>query len=1147
MDTHFFENYYKYFLWNDCLIEYFFQESNQEILLYVDDKLLDDIGAEVKKLCDEYIKHNATEDDGEITAMDDDYAADFITTVENFCKYYTEYLNPPAKCPSNQTEQKKCKRWDKLDESKTWGCCKCKECKHKEKCEKNREDILSIANNMIDLSYWKRGTGDTIEKDEQGKKAIKQELPFFAIVIYVIHKFDNGETQKWDNVSDIYNDGSTNVNSRKYIDKLWEKINGYNKRFDKDASIYDVSKRQNNDYVGKIKYHLPLSYPTRNKLQDAIYKSGAWNVVDTKSFWDIVCMLQHSLKDYKAQDELNKILIDCYSLNDHNGIYGRRIQFVIDNFDVREYEKKLEERKNNDDYNKTIISGKFALGIRFSPSNTSDEDISIVLLTTVQESIDDECFRIKEGPCYRGGYNNNDVEVKEKPVELKDYSLCNENYRIESLHNKNDDAIFFYEYDNALYIQTREIIPAKSYIIAVKDDSKCSFEEWCKQHNNNIALIDKENTKDIFGEEWIIYTTGGLNKEHQYYNRKISFSNETSVPVIVKNGGMKKKGSDIYFINALPYFEIPEDYDINKVEVDVTIQPKSDTFNFNKYITDRKIIIDLQDVLIESDKVIYINVILKYNGQEYSYDIMACGQTTTYNTDYFYNYDNFGLITEDEDKISFSGNFVNNEKCYANINGLFQISNRITQINDVDLSFENIKKGSFADIVNNLYFTNLLAAICYNADNLVISTEKFKRCVRYAATRLEINASKDNFINDAKRVLGYAGILNVNYANNGCQAMAPMFMRVPFSIDLIRDHQLIMLCGCYTRSFISDLYQYCNDKKLGVFYIENKKHREEELLLPPIILLEHTFTPTDFCEKYNHKCDFLEYDFAQSLLNIIPEYSIIKSRFEFKEKSSEFSSSLDKHSTEYLPRIRTKTGRYRKDRYIEDKDGKGKFKFSDIPDGMTTWASLYCHYEIGIYMVILDNDSKSVLIPKSLLLPNYIQRALYLMNMGLPEQKRVFICGNKGDDYYSVMNKYELHNKERCQVFASKISGEKCKLVRDKIQNRSDFKMEFWTSKNKFKPEKYLVLKDQEDMLAIANGNDIYYNKQGQLKKIKSNPDSRNDIMSYLITENWKCDNNSIGKSYNCGDDFEGKYRLEEKTINIPNKDNFNVIDIEIV
>lgn len=1132
MDTHFFENYYKYFLWNDCLIEYFFQESNQEILLYVDDKLLDDIGAEVKKLCDKYIELNATEDDGEITVMDNDYAVDFITTVENFCKYYTTYLPKQSiYCPPSSDDYKKCKRWNN---SQKWGCRKCKNCDYRKHCEKNRDDILSVANKMINLSYWKK----TKRNHEEIDNLNQQKLPFFAIVIYIIYKFDNGETQKWDNVR------AGNSNSWNFIDSLWDAMSDYDKRF-KSASVYDESERINNDYVGKIKYHQPLSAPTRNKLQDAIYKSGAWNYVDTKGFWDIVCMIQHSIKDGNANEELSKILEKCYLKNDFQGISGRRIQSVIDNFDVREYEKKLEERKNNDDYNKTIISGKFALGIRFSPSNTSDEDISIVLLTTVQESIDDECFRIKEGPCYRGGYNNNDVEVKEKPVELKDYSLCNENYRIESLHNKNDDAIFFYEYDNALYIQTREIIPAKSYIIAVKDEdeSKCSFEEWCKQHNNNIALIDKENTKNIFGEEWIIYTTGGLNKEHQYYNRKISFSNETSVPVIVKNGGMKKKGSDIYFINALPYFEIPEDYDINKVEVDVTIQPKSDTFNFNKYITDRKIIIDLQDVLIESDKVIYINVILKYNGQEYSYDIMACGQTTTYNTDYFYNYDNFGLITEDEDKISFSGNFVNN-KDQHNIIGNFPIY-KIIQITDTNTELpETIKKGSFDIITDRLYFTNLLAALCYNAERSEISDEKFKRCVRYAATRLKINASKDNFINDAKRVLGYAGILNVNYGNNGCQAIAPMFMRVPFSRYLVNNSQLIMLCGCYTRSFISDLYQYCNDKKLGMFYIENKKHREEELLLPPIILLEHIFTPTDFCEKYNHKCDFLEYDFAQSLLNVMPGYQEIKSRFVFEERSGDFSSSLDElneYFAKYSPRIRTKTGRYRKDRYIEDKDSK----FADIPDGMMTWASLYCHHEIGIYMVILDNASKSVLIPKSLLLPNYIQRALYLMNMGLPEQKRVFVCGNKGDDYYSVMNKYELHDKNRCKVFASKISGENCKLVRDK--NKYKFKMEIWISKSKFKPEKYLVLKNGENILAIANGDDIYYNKQEQLKKIKANSDSRNDILSYLITTNWKCKDDFIGVSQNYGVDFEEKYRLEEKTINIPNKDNFNVIDIEIV
>lgn len=1125
MNTHFFTNYYKYFLWNDCLIKHFFKDSNRDILLYVDDNLLDDIGEEVKKLCDEYIENNATEDDGEIIAMDNDCAVDFATTVENFCQYYTEYLNPPVSCPSDQKDQKKCKRWEK---SKKWGCCKCNGCEHRKHCEKNRGNVLSIAKNIIDLSYWKRNSGNSIEKDEQSKP-IRQLLPFFAIVIYVIYKFDDGQTQQWGNVGDWAS------NSGKFIDCLWEKMGEYDNRFDKDASVYDGSERENNDYAGKIKYHLPLSAPTRNKLQDAIYKSGAWNFVDTKSFWDIVCMIQHSVKDGKANKELSDILKECYSANDYKGIDGRRIQSVIDDFDIEEYGRRLEKRIGGDD--EIIISGEFALGIHFSPS----DDAKLVLLTTVQESIDDIDFRIKDGACNRGGYNNFNVEVKNESVKLKTYSLKNEMYNIRPIPN--DDVIFFYEYDESLSIQTREIISAKSYIIAVREKHKDEFELWCKETDNNVECVDKENTESIFGKEWIIYE-GRLNQDHQYYKKEYSDSKEANVSAIVKNGGMKKKGSDIYFINALPYFEIPVDYDINKIKVDVDIEPQTNTFEFVPYIVDRKIIIDIKGVSVDSDRIVYIKVELEHKGQKFTYDIMACGQSTAYAMDEFYKYDSFGLITEDKDKISFSGNFVNKEGCHANINGIYQISNRITQINDADLQDENIKKGSFADIDNSLYFTNLLAAICYNADNLVISSDKFKRCVRYAATRLKINASKDNFINDAKRVLGYAGILNVNYANNGCQAIAPMFMRVPFSRYLVNNSQLIMLCGCYTRSFISDLYQYCNDNNIGLFYIENKKQSDEESLLPPIILLGYSFNPTDFCKKYNHKCDFLEYDFAQSLLNVMPGYQEIKSRFVFEERSGDFSSSLDElneYFAKYSPRIRTKTGRYRKDRYIEDKDSK----FADIPDGMMTWASLYCHHEIGIYMVILDNASKSVLIPKSLLLPNYIQRALYLMNMGLPEQKRVFVCGNKGDDYYSVMNKYELHDKNRCKVFASKISVENCKLVRDK--NKYKFKMEVWISKSKFKPEKYLVLKNGENILAIANGDDIYYNKQEQLKKINANSDSRNDILSYLITTNWKCKDDFIGVSQNYGVDFKEKYRLENITMNIPNKDNFNVIDIEIV
>ena len=59
-------------------------------------------------------------------------------------------------------------------------------------------------------------------------------MPFFAIVIYVILKFDNGETQEWANVGD-----TISASSRTFIPELWELINQYNNRFDKDASVYD--------------------------------------------------------------------------------------------------------------------------------------------------------------------------------------------------------------------------------------------------------------------------------------------------------------------------------------------------------------------------------------------------------------------------------------------------------------------------------------------------------------------------------------------------------------------------------------------------------------------------------------------------------------------------------------------------------------------------------------------------------------------------------------------------------------------------------------------------------------------------------------------------------------------------------------------
>ena len=44
MDSFFYNNYYKYFLWNNGLLEHFFKEGKSEILFHVDRQLLEEIG-----------------------------------------------------------------------------------------------------------------------------------------------------------------------------------------------------------------------------------------------------------------------------------------------------------------------------------------------------------------------------------------------------------------------------------------------------------------------------------------------------------------------------------------------------------------------------------------------------------------------------------------------------------------------------------------------------------------------------------------------------------------------------------------------------------------------------------------------------------------------------------------------------------------------------------------------------------------------------------------------------------------------------------------------------------------------------------------------------------------------------------------------
>lgn len=597
-------------------------------------------------------------------------------------------------------------------------------------------------------------------------------------------------------------------------------------------------------------------------------------------------------------------------------------------------------------------------------------------------------------------------------------------------------------------------------------------------------------------------------------------------------GGIKKN-SDTYFINALPYFEIPQGYDLDKAKIFFNLNGKI----FEDYKTmfvDRRLVLDINDMPIVSSETAYVDICVECDTlTSPSYSFRVCGQTINYDHNSTYKFDRFGILCNNGgDNYSYYGNHIKNDCKSKNVEGLFPI--------------ENLE--DFKSIPDGLYFTNLLAACCYASESSEISHGKFRKCISYAATRLNIDIQREGFISNAKKLLSNAGILQFDYSNGKCQAVAPSFMRIPFSKHQAEGYQLIMLSGCYTRSFISNLHDYCKSHGINMFFIKNETHKNEEKLLPPVILFGHNFNPADFCKEYEHQCDILlDHDFALSLLNIVPSCKEVGFSFEYSNSLQSLLDPRKSSSTDVFPRTRSMRGSGgKKYWYIEGPNNK----FAEVRQGYVPWASIYCHYEQDAPMVIQKNNS--VFLPATLILPEYVQRSLYLMNLGLPQIKNVFVCGRPGKSYYSQMVQYNLRDSGRCETFASKIAGEaigeSVKHVRKSIDTKC--KMEFWKLpfSGRRHREAYLVLKDYKDeILAIAHDGNVYLSCQGNFKRIIA--DTINEAMTFLITEKWQFlqSYRSIGRSKNGGQNIEPVFEISNEILKTSDPSKYNKESIQII
>lgn len=98
-----------------------------------------------------------------------------------------------------------------------------------------------------------------------------------------------------------------------------------------------------------------------------------------------------------------------------------------------------------------------------------------------------------------------------------------------------------------------------------------------------------------------------------------------------------------------------------------------------------------------------------------------------------------------------------------------------------------------------------------------ITTQILKKCIRYAATRTNIDYLDGCFVSRLRNLLVNSGYICPSYGKQTLyQAIPPTFVKIPAPVNVEKKQGATywyMLCGCYTQHFMTDLISYCENEK----------------------------------------------------------------------------------------------------------------------------------------------------------------------------------------------------------------------------------------------------------------------------------------------------------------------------------------------
>lgn len=786
---------------------------------------------------------------------------------------------------------------------------------------------------------------------------------------------------------------------------------------------FSARKLTEHPYVGLIYYQLGLTKSQVNILEKAMYNADLSEDLPYNNWVDyIVDYVDAPMRALLQRSKGDEIL-------------RRRVSDLREHFDPSLYKQKHQDEE-------ILSKGHFVLAVY--EDNYSEEEDRLVLLTDINnKTISHDNLKITKGTLDRLGeyaeFNVNHVLIGESDkAQMKKYSLKYGENKVTSISLGN--IVVFSRCSNNYLIQTNCPQKGKESYILVKSGHEREWEEWLTHHDS--PQVEKETNVDrilrIFGRGWNVYTSN-----------EIGYVGKIQSPIlgssIKMDGGIKCIGKNkVYLRIALPYFEFPEPINKDKLKIYIGIENRAleDGEYTYKIVETNKLVIDLMNTAI-GEHSSEIGITLEYKIDKakklrFHEDFAIIGQDVTYSEDDLFKMSMWGSIYRDENTPYQKGLKVYN----AGDPSCMPTGTRIYQNRSVDLDIHD----------RRFYMVNLFAAECSMRKGFYISESRLKKCIRYAATRFDIDiASEPTFYTDIKYLLLNSGYMNVDFEHGKYQPVPPAFLKTAMGIEYRQN--LFMLVGSYTQKFLYDLKMYCQDKRVPIYlHTINNGGSKSEDLIPPVILLGNNFDPDDFTNNTDSQYSYYaNEDIAITLLNALPSYADYNRTLEYVDPGV-FSTPLEEPDSQGFPRIRkSRVMGYGSSKWIEKEENK--FHRITIPD--MAWANLYCRYKKQKNICTKDIDK--LLFLAKLHLPIMMQRALYILNFGVPQKEKAFICSNDDgmNDYYNVIKQYKINDIStlpRISPVIRAITGRSDNEQNISVRHRitpTRYKLYLWKNKNR--------------------------------------------------------------------------------------------------